>query len=860
MASFTLRTFLSTLCIAIGAAASVVACAPDLEFEKDHCLNEETDGDETDLNCGGESCDPCSAGQSCAKAEDCQSQLCSAGTCIVESCDDDIPNGLETDVDCGGPDPDCARCEDGQDCKQNGDCRSNICTDAGTCGTEPTCEDQVVNGGETDEDCGGSTSCARCGVGKLCEANSDCKSGLCADTGLCEAIPTCDDGIQNGDETDRDCGGSNPDCPRCAPGGICERGGDCDTGVCTDGHCDITCSAGTANCDDDLENGCETSISGDVDNCGACDNVCNLPHASAVCNDGNCGIEFIDGVKSCQDGWGDCDNEPENGCETNLRTSVEHCGICDSECSVLGGNERGTPYCDAGACSATCTEPYADCEPDPITTTLYECETNLESDPDHCSECENACPEGASAAVCRNGICGYSTCDYPTEDCDLTDPDCEADLTSVTTCGDCATSCAPQNVVTALCTTSGCDYDDCRNGYGDCDGNRANGCEENLQSSNAHCGACGSVCPRDGTNVLSATCVAGVCEWGSCASGYDDCDTSLTNGCETDVNAVTNCGGCDLACSSTGIARTCSGGECTGECLTDRADCNDDKRADGCEVNTATSIDHCGGCGQACSTSNITATCSAGSCNGSCSSNYRDCNSDKRTDGCEVNINTSARNCGACGDACSTTGINRSCVGGSCEEGECQPDRLDCNNDKRTDGCEVNRLTDADNCGSCNTVCADLTPTCTNGSCSGALRVTYTAGDFSDDGHTGDNQISFATALCNDGSAAVTLASVRLRYWMSLEGQVIGTQTGGTVLHDSTYAYDYIEIPVPNGSLDPGACTSISVSVMANSGNFVETDDFSRPSPVTSGRTVDNDRITIYQNNTFIQGQRPPLP
>ncbi|MEQ8707328.1 MAG: T9SS type A sorting domain-containing protein [Phaeodactylibacter sp.] len=57
---------------------------------------------------------------------------------------------------------------------------------ASAVGGGPTCDDGIQNGDETGVDCGGS-----------CEP--------------CVAAPTCDDGIQNGDETGVDCGGS------CAP-------------------------------------------------------------------------------------------------------------------------------------------------------------------------------------------------------------------------------------------------------------------------------------------------------------------------------------------------------------------------------------------------------------------------------------------------------------------------------------------------------------------------------------------------------------------------------------------------------------------------------------------------------------------
>ncbi|OUR98104.1 hypothetical protein A9Q86_13670 [Flavobacteriales bacterium 33_180_T64] len=59
--------------------------------------------------------------------------------------------------------------------------------------TAPTCTDGIQNGDETGVDCGGS-SCAPCVI-----------------------PPTCDDGVQNGDETGVDCGGSS--CAPCSTGG-----------------------------------------------------------------------------------------------------------------------------------------------------------------------------------------------------------------------------------------------------------------------------------------------------------------------------------------------------------------------------------------------------------------------------------------------------------------------------------------------------------------------------------------------------------------------------------------------------------------------------------------------------------------
>lgn len=68
---------------------------------------------------------------------------------------------------------------------------------------EPTCNDGVQNGDETGVDCGG--SCAPC-----------------------ETPPTCDDGIQNGDETGVDCGGSS--CQPCQTGTVVLHEGYFETG------------------------------------------------------------------------------------------------------------------------------------------------------------------------------------------------------------------------------------------------------------------------------------------------------------------------------------------------------------------------------------------------------------------------------------------------------------------------------------------------------------------------------------------------------------------------------------------------------------------------------------------------------
>ena len=142
-------------------------------------------------------------------------------------CGDGVKNGLETDVDCGGPA--CAPCSANQACAQGSDCSSRVCANA-IC-QPASCSDAVQNGSETDIDCGGAT-CAPCNIAKACNAPSDCASNSCIGN-VCVG-GNCADGQKNGDETDIDCGGS---CPRCAAGAVCANENDCQTANCSGSRC-----------------------------------------------------------------------------------------------------------------------------------------------------------------------------------------------------------------------------------------------------------------------------------------------------------------------------------------------------------------------------------------------------------------------------------------------------------------------------------------------------------------------------------------------------------------------------------------------------------------------------------------------
>ncbi|MCB9534586.1 MAG: hypothetical protein H6698_09850, partial [Myxococcales bacterium] len=54
----------------------------DADATAPSCVDEEQNGDETDVDCGG-SCDPCPVDKACSGAADCQSATCAAGVCVA---------------------------------------------------------------------------------------------------------------------------------------------------------------------------------------------------------------------------------------------------------------------------------------------------------------------------------------------------------------------------------------------------------------------------------------------------------------------------------------------------------------------------------------------------------------------------------------------------------------------------------------------------------------------------------------------------------------------------------------------------------------------------------------------------------
>ncbi|MEL6181314.1 MAG: MopE-related protein, partial [Myxococcota bacterium] len=67
-------------------------------------------------------------------------------------------------------------------------------------------------------------------------------------------------------------------------------------------------------------------LQNDLAHCGACNAECAPANATALCVEGSCTIG------SCDEGWGDCNGDPSDGCEVDL-TAPDSCGTC----AALGG-------------------------------------------------------------------------------------------------------------------------------------------------------------------------------------------------------------------------------------------------------------------------------------------------------------------------------------------------------------------------------------------------------------------------------------------------------------------------------------------------------------------------------------------
>ena len=195
----------------------------------------------------------------------------------------------------------------------------------------------------------------------------------------------------------------------------------------------------------------------------------------------------------------------------DLSSDDANCGACGQACPA-------GQACSAGACSATCGGGLLLCAGqcvDPSTSAAH-CGASGDCTGSHAGsvcatgepcvggQCATLCgsSSGASIQICA-GVC--------------TDTDFDPN-----NCGACGKVCASTNAANTTCGGGKCGVL-CAQGFGDCDGDPSNGCEENLLTSTANCGACGQACSL-------GPCAGGLCaadpEWSNGPLGSDFPDPS----------------------------------------------------------------------------------------------------------------------------------------------------------------------------------------------------------------------------------------------------------------------------------------------------------------------------------------------
>ena len=315
-------------------------CTNSLTSANATCVDDVQNGSETDIDCGGSVCPACSMGSRCVASSDCASSWCDAGICAPANCTNGIKDGIETDVDCGELCPGCAA---GRSCAFNSDCLTKICT-SGSCIDH--CHNGIKDVDESDVDCGGA-SCAGCADGMQCGTLFDCASKGCnRTTHVC--VEHCSDGIRNYMESAVDCGGG---CPGCGAGGICRGNSDCQSGMrCTGDECLPYCS-------DFQKDQNETDVDCGGGSCAACGagRACLLASdcISGQCTNGACACatnaDCPAGV-SCSSGA--CSNHCSDGKKDYDETDVDCGGSC-GECGPALRCKKPTD-CTTGFCQHVC--------------------------------------------------------------------------------------------------------------------------------------------------------------------------------------------------------------------------------------------------------------------------------------------------------------------------------------------------------------------------------------------------------------------------------------------------------------------------------------------------------------------------
>ncbi len=321
----------------------------------------------------------------------------------------------------------------------------------------------------------------------------------------------------------------------------CSPNGDFDStdpSDCDDGN-DAINPAASEECDL-VDNNCVAGIDEGFDlqtdtlHCGVCNHACTNAHGAVACIAGVCS-------PTCAPGWGDCDTNPDNGCETDLNV-VSFCGACLVNAECPNGF-----FCDGGTCTKKWNDGHT-CSDD------FECSSSLCRDLVCCnSDCSGICR--GCAVMGSVGTCTYYAADTDPE------PECTQDLAA--TCGQtgwcdgggaCQLYSAGTECLAESCTGTSHLFADTCNGAGGCQDGGSEDCSPYV--------CLGTSCRTSCT--ITSHCVAGfICTGNACVpqSGIgDSCSNDgecATGHCEDSVCCNRECDGTCRACNLGGNIGTC---------------------------------------------------------------------------------------------------------------------------------------------------------------------------------------------------------------------------------------------------------------------------------------------------------------
>lgn len=180
---------------------------------------------------------------------------------------------------------------------------------------------------------------------------------------------------------------------------------------------------------DEIDNDCNGQVDegfdfqNDLDNCGSCGNACTYPHASGQCVNGNCQMS------TCDIGWVDLNQDPDNGCEymcAQTNGGVEICDNLDNDCD--GDTDEGfdltTDPNNCGFCGNICSVniPNATSECSSGQCEMLDC---LKNGTSHTWWDINNDPTDGCEYQCQVTTGGHEVCDGLDNDCDgQIDEDC----------------------------------------------------------------------------------------------------------------------------------------------------------------------------------------------------------------------------------------------------------------------------------------------------------------------------------------------------------------------------------------------------------------------------------------------------